>query len=344
MLHRFCKTADSSFTLYFADSPLFTITQFSAQAMFLVLVIAVSLSLQLNDVHTGRLSQGCNALIASTSFFYGWNLMPRVPAKHTLPEGRWMLAQGFVQNWDTAKDINRHYKKGLRWFLLSVIFGEAAANAFTIVSVVFLDEQLGLSGTEVGIFFFLALLGMIPGGKLSEFVTSRSNPKISWCLSMMALFIVSTVGSLTLSKDNAFPFSYAWGFGIGILLGWYYPTEGMILSLCIPMGKEAELAGFFVYCTQILGWLPPLIFSLLVESDVSQGVGVMVISSFFLVAIAFMSMTGPWQVIIDEVANGGSEANGESNMKAKGAAATNTCETDLGLTDKGVTDSFRAKQ
>ena len=310
----------------------------------MALVIAVSLSLQFNDVQTGRLGQGFNTLTATTSFYYGWKLMPRVPAKHTLPEGRWMLTQGFIQNWNTAKEINRHYKKGLRWFLLSVVFGEAAANAFTIVSVVFLDEQLGLTGSQVGIFFFLALLGMIPGGKLSEFVTARTNPKRSWCLSMLVLFVLSTVGSLTLSKDNAFPFSYVWGFGIGILLGWYYPTEGMILSLCIPVGKEAELAGFFVYCTQILGWLPPLIFSLLVESDVSQGVGVMVISSFFLVAIFCMSMAAPWEVIIDEVANGVFEANSKDAIQTTEAIATNTCETDWELTEKGATGSSGAEK
>ena len=321
--------------LHISDSPLFTITQFSAQAMFLVLVIAVSLSPQLNDVQTGRLSQGFNTITVSISFYYGWKLMPRVPAKHSLPEGRWMITQGFIQNWDTAKEINKHYKIGLRWFLLSVIFGEAAANAFTIVSVVFLDEQLGLSGSEVGIFFFLALLGMIPGGKLAEFVTSKTNPKISWCLSMLVLLLVSTLGSLTLSKDNAFPYSYVWGLCIGILLGWYYPTEGMILSLSIPVGKEAELAGFFVYCTQILGWLPPLIFSLLVESDVSQGVGVVVISSFFLFSIASMSMAGSWQAMIDEVTNGYESTTNGVRCKTEEEAATKTNEIEIDSIEKG---------
>ena len=285
--------------------PTFTTVQFTSQVLFLVLVIGISLALSFGDVQTARLSQACNAVTASISFCFGWKLMPQVPARHTLPEGKRMLTQGFVQNWHTAAEIHQKYKKGLRWFLLSVIFGEAAATSFTIVSVVFLDKQLGLAGNEVGIFFFLALIGMIPGGKLSEVVTSRTNPKTSWCLSMMALFIVSTIGSLLLDKDNAMPLSYIWGFFIGILLGWYYPTEGMILSMCIPSGKEAEISGFFVYCTQILGWLPPLLFSLLVEAQVDQGIGVMCISCFFLVAIAIMAMSAPWREILDETGNGG---------------------------------------
>ena len=167
---------------------------------------------------------------------------------------------------------------------------------------------------------------------LAEFVTSKTNPKISWCLSMIVLFVVTTVGALGLKRDNAFPFSYVWGFVIGIMLGWYYPTEGMILSLCVPQGKEAELAGFFVYCTQILGWLPPLVFSLLVETDVSQGIGVMAISSFFLVAICFMSMTGSWDEIMEEVANGGSEPG--DGGKDKGHAFTATSATEMELAEK----------
>ncbi|CAB9501118.1 Major facilitator superfamily [Seminavis robusta] len=281
--------------------PTFTIVQFLSQALFLLLVIAVSLSLGFGDVQTARLSQVFNACTVSLTFFCGWRLMPPIPARHILPEGRSMLLQGFRQNFTTAKEINQHYRIGLRWFLLSVTFGDAAANAFTIVSVVFLDERLGLAGNEVGIFFFLALIGMIPGGKLAQLVASRTNPKVSWIISMVVLFVVSAVGALLLDKDNAVPFAFVWGFIIGVSLGWYYPSERTILSMIVPQGREAEVSGFFIYCTQILGWLPPLVFSLLVEADVDQGIGVICISAFFLIAIFAMSMSGPWQEILEEV-------------------------------------------
>lgn len=282
--------------------PTFTMIQFSSQGAFLIIVAVVAIAVGFTDVETARMSQAFNAVTVSISFYFGWRLLPSVvPPKHTLPEDKWLLTQGFIQNWNTAKEINREYKKGLRWFLLSVVFGEAAAAAFTVVSVVFLNEQLGLSGSEVGIFFFLALMGMIPGGVLAQFVATRTNPKISWCLSMLALFVIASAGALTLNTDNAMPFSYVWGFGVGILLGWYYPTVGMILSMCTPASKEGEVSGFFVYCTQILAWVPPLIFSLLVEADVDQGIGVVCAGSFFLVATGVMSMSASWKEILEEV-------------------------------------------
>lgn len=42
----------------------------------------------------------------------------------------------------------------------------------------------------------------------------------------------------------------------------------------MPKGQEAELAGFYLYCTQILGWLPPLVFTFFNENpniDISWG-------------------------------------------------------------------------
>jgi hypothetical protein len=70
--------------------------------------------------------------------------------------------------------------------------------------------------------------------------------------------------------------------------------------MCLPKGQEAELAGFFVYCTQILGWLPPLLFTLLVQNDISQKYGVVVSSFGFAVAIIFLSCTGTWSEIVEE--------------------------------------------
>ena len=284
-------------------SSLFTMTQFSAQASFLLVVVVVSFSLGLKDVNTAKVSQALSTLVVGTTFYTGWKLLPQVPAKHTVPEGKSIWTQGFVQNWQTAKRINRQYRNGLRWFLLSVVFGEAAANAFTIVSVVFLDETLGLSGSEVGIFFFVALIAMVPGGMICKTVTARINPKKSTILSMAALFVVASVGALSLDKDTAFPYSYIWGFAVGLCLGWFYPVEKIFLSMVAPPSMEAEIAGFYVYCTQILGWLPPLVFSVLVENDIERGIAVVCISAFLLISISIlMFAAAPWEEILEEVA------------------------------------------
>ena len=182
--------------------------------------------------------------------------------------------------------------------MLALIFAEACANSFTLVSVVFLDEKLGMTATEIGQFFIVALVAMIPGSKMGGFITSKTNPNTSWRLSLLTLFILSIIGGLVLSADNVWPIGYVWGFFVGLNLGWFYPTENLYFSMIIPKGQEAELSGFFVYCTQIIGWLPPLIFSFLVEANVDYGIGVICVGAFALVAIVLLSMATSWEEIV----------------------------------------------
>lgn len=85
------------------------------------------------------------------------------------------------------------------------------------------------------------------------------------------------------------------GLVTGLLLGWHYPVEGLIYSLCVPKGQDAEFTGFYVYCTQILVWLPPLIFSWLVQNGISQSFGVFAVAMFGLVAIALISLLPAWE-------------------------------------------------
>jgi MFS-type transporter involved in bile tolerance (Atg22 family) len=98
--------------------------------------------------------------------------------------------------------------------------------------------------------------------------------------------------------------AYIWGACMGVLLGWFYSTEGLFFSMVLPKGQEAELTGSFIYCTQILAWLPPLLFTILVENDVAQKWGVVVTSFGFLVAAGLLTMTAPWEDIVKEAQQG----------------------------------------
>ena len=60
------------------------------------------------------------------------------------------------------------------------------------------------------------------------------------------------------------------------------------------------MSGFYVYCTQILGWLPPLVFTAMVEAGVSQTYGIIAVSGFFLAAIAILRCAAPWEDILRE--------------------------------------------
>ena len=282
--------------------------QFGSQASFLILVILVSYlaGVSDDDVVTAHISQGINVVWVGIAFYLGWRLMPVAPANHVLPEGKSLCTIGFSQTWHTAKSINADYKKGLRWFFLATVFAEAASNAFTVVAVIYLSEQVDLSGTEIAAFFLVVLIASIPGSFMGSQITKRTNPNTSWRLSMLSLALITIAGALAIDETRKM-LAYGWGVVVGIFLGWFYSTENLFFSMCLPKGQEAELAGFFVYCTQILGWLPPLIFSAMVEAGVDQNYGVMSVTVFFFIAIGILSCAAPWPEILKEAAGGGAD-------------------------------------
>jgi MFS-type transporter involved in bile tolerance (Atg22 family) len=65
-----------------------------------------------------------------------------------------------------AMKIWRNYKVGLRWFLLSSIFAEAAASAVGSTAVIFLNLNLQLNALQIGIFFEVSLIGVVAGTKV----------------------------------------------------------------------------------------------------------------------------------------------------------------------------------
>jgi MFS-type transporter involved in bile tolerance (Atg22 family) len=211
---------------------------FGTQIAFVIAVVAFALAFGLDDVGTAQLSQGINTIWSSIGFWVGWKLFPHVPPNHVLPEGRSLISIGFVQVYQTAKNINREYSHGLRWFLLAVVFAESAANAYVVLAVIYLNKQIGLSSTEIGIFFVITLLGTLPGSRLSAWITNRLDPNRSWQLSMLCLSIWTAGGAIVL---NLVPKAlvYVWGGFLGSLLGWYWPTQYLFFSMCLPEGQEA---------------------------------------------------------------------------------------------------------
>ena len=63
---------------------------------------------------------------------------------------------------------------------------------------------------------------------MGSFITHKTNPNTSWKLSQIALFIALIIGALTLEEmKGPKELSYIWGATVGILLGWFYPTENL---------------------------------------------------------------------------------------------------------------------
>lgn len=172
-------------------------------------------------------------------------------------------------------------------------------GALTLVSVSYLKEAIGFSGTEIGIMFFIVIVCTIPGSALGAMVTYQTNPPTSMKILLVFFMIVNCL-AFTMMRTPGHE-AYAYNFGIlwGICLGWFYPTESLIFSVAMPKGQEAELAGFFLYCTQIFSWVPPLIFTVLNENDISLNLAGMHLNIYIAIALFGYCSMAPWEECIE---------------------------------------------
>lgn len=280
----------------------FIVVQFGSQALYLVLIAIVTILLPegTSVVVVAQISQGINTFTCIVFFGLGWfKFLGARKAVRKLPEGRSLLLEGFRSNFQTMKNIQKHYKKGMRWFFLAISFSQAAAAAVTSLAVVFLSGSVGLGVLEVNAFFVDVLVVSVLGSWIGAAVSRKTNPNLSYMLSLVYSFISLAIGMLTLESMPKYV-TFIWGAFVGIGLGWLYGSEALYFSSLLPVGQESELSGFYNFATQILGALPPLLFTLVKEANVEARYAFLAATCFFLPAIVFLMFAGKWEDIIAE--------------------------------------------
>jgi hypothetical protein len=68
--------------------------------------------------------------------------------------------------------------------------------------------------------------------------------------------------------------------------------------MLVPRGQEAELAGFYLYCSQIFAWLPPLVFTVMNEGGVPLEWAGMHLNLYLLIAYMCYHYMSPWNECI----------------------------------------------
>ena len=94
---------------------IFVFTQFGTQALFLVVVVGIAMARGLNDLETAQLSQVINSTHLLVLSSLGWRLLPKVPPKHTLEEGKSLL-------WDV-------FRQGLLGFSLALVLLDRSSHS-----------------------------------------------------------------------------------------------------------------------------------------------------------------------------------------------------------------------
>lgn len=273
---------------------------FASEATYLVIVVAITIPLGATDILTGQIGQGVNTIMSG--FFYTLSMyyFTRKDPKRLLPEGTSVIMAGFKQVYVTTGGILKYYPQTLTWFLLGVVFSEAAVSTLSVVAVSFFYE-LGFKGSILGVIFFVVVVFTIPGSMFSKFMLKKlkcpiRNIKLNILFFIAVNFLAYPLLGNPANKNLTWVFAPMWGFGIG----WFYPAELLIFSSLMPAGQEAELAGFYLYCTQILCWLPPLTFAIVNENpDINISWGGIQLNIYLAIGLIFYMFLPSWEKCIE---------------------------------------------
>lgn len=267
--------------------------------VFLVEVLVVAFSLGLGDVGTARVSQIITTATACVFFGLSWSSLFRDrPALSRVPEGQTLLMCGFRKIFQTTAMI-RSELPALKWCMLAIMFNESATSALITVATTYMSHFLEMDATEIGVVFLVVLLLGIPGTKLGEKVALRFNPVFSAQICVVVFIFATTVAAFVLTGPDDKQFTVIFGVFWGVCLGWLHPMDSTIFITIIPKGQESELMGIYIFCGQVLSWLPPLLFTALNEAGVEMSIGLASLDVFFFLGLCCLWLMGSYDKALE---------------------------------------------
>ena len=280
----------------------FNIFMYSVQIVYVLFLIGMVYGLGLNSIETARVAAAGAFAIATVLFSYAWTFLFRKrPALSQVKAGDNIFNSGFKQIGRTTKKIFTRYH-ALRWFMLALLFSpEAGAGVVLSVAVTYLAVTLRMVGIEVGTTNLILLVFTIPGSLFSNWLMQKKNPlkTFRYGLIFLTVVIATTVGAL--DRPERKNWTYLVAVFWGIAYGWIFPAQRTLQVTLTPRGQETEIMGMFTFVTQVIGWLPALIFSIMNEKGVDMRWGVSVLAWFLLLSILLLFGVGDYDAAVQQV-------------------------------------------
>ena len=203
------------------------------------------------------------------------------PQQHATTYSLWTI--GFVKVAHTVRTILRH-NRPLAWALLSILLAEAAMSALATIATTYATHVLDMTGSEIGLLFFIVLVAGIPGSHYGGSVWTVSwSPRNSVVAAHMTFVGITTTSVFVLNgpsdKYGCYLFGALWGF----VIGWLSPADtSLFMSFLSSQSSRAEWMGMFLLATSALAWLPPLVFTLLNEAGWHMKWGLASLNLYFV--------------------------------------------------------------
>lgn len=253
-----------------------------------------------NVLIQSRVASISSFVISAPCYLYTWTkLMKKREAFHPLPRGSslslWKVSTfGFGKVFRTCQDIY-HCRRPLLWFFLNTSLVEAASQAIASVSLTYMTDTLQMTSNEIGIAIIILFISSLVG----VYIGKRS---VSWMTPIQSIMIcqiftagVTVLAVVILNRPGQSIRSYILASLWGIGAGWKIMIERFTVCQIIPKGgQDAELMGFYLFASQVLAWLPSLIFTVMNEAGVDQRIGLSTLIAWFVLGVICLCFMGPY--------------------------------------------------
>ena len=264
----------------------FTSITFTAVVVYMSVIVGVTGALHAsnNAPFVAQIAMASSFAIVVLTLVPAWGrwFKTRLPLQQ-LPDNQRLWKAGFSKLIRSIRTIHEHPSyHPLGWFYIAIIFCDASLQSLPTILITFFTDQLGLSSADIGVAVVLLLLAMVPAAFLSAWCTKQlKSPIASSMVAVLILIMATTVAAAVLSPSSDSTTAYIlvvfWGLGTG----WKWTCDRMLSAALCPPQQSAHFMGLYLLCTLILTWLPPLVFTLLNESGISQRFGLAILDVFF---------------------------------------------------------------
>lgn len=287
----------------------FNVRQFACQSLYVAILIIItsvrgtSKTTVSSSVNTAKEALGIALGMAAPLIIYAWTFLfrKRDPLRE-VPEGANLVTVGFIQVAKISRLIWTRYR-ALKWFMISLLWSpEAGAGAILSITTTFLIGYMRMTSTELAYVSLLTFAMCIPGSLFAKWLCNKVNPLISYRLGLLFWIFTNITAVLILTGPERKNWVYLTAVLTGLMWGWVYPSQRVLYATLTPEGQEMEMMGLVTFSGQLLGWLMPVLFTMMNERGVDMRWGLSLTSFFVAVSSLCLTQAGSYKDALAQVA------------------------------------------
>src|SRR5215470_2957213 len=215
------------------------------------------------------------------------NLKSR-PKKKTLPKGKGYITAGFIEIYDTLKELRR-LPITLKYLLAYLVYNDGIQTVIFAASA-FLEQELFPEGNPIfllEIFLmvqFVAVFGALLFERLAYLIKTKNAILVS-------LVIWSGIVIYAYRFLHTVPEAWVLAGLIAIVLGGSQALSRSLFSRMIPEGREAAFFGLYEVSERGTSWMGPLLFSIVIARTGSYRQALLSLIFFFVVGLVVLIFT-----------------------------------------------------